>query len=43
MHNGIIHIGANRGQESDGYYLQGNHKVIFIEANPFVMPTLIKK
>ena len=41
--NGIIHIGANGGQESDMYYNNGNPKVVFIEASPFVMPTLINR
>jgi len=42
MSNGIIHIGANGGQESDMYYNGGN-KVIWIEASPFVMPTLLDR
>ena len=41
--NGILHIGANGGQESDMYYNNGNPKVVFIEASPFVMPTLINR
>jgi FkbM family methyltransferase len=41
--NGIIHIGANGGQESDMYYNNNNPKVIFIEASPFVMPTLLNR
>jgi FkbM family methyltransferase len=37
MKDGIIHIGANHGQESDSYYNRyGNPKVIFIEADPKV-------
>jgi len=43
MNNGIIHIGANGGQESDIYYNNCNPKVIFIEASPFVMPELINR
>jgi FkbM family methyltransferase len=43
MNDGIIHIGANGGQESDMYYRQGNRKVVFIEASPFVMPTLLNR
>jgi FkbM family methyltransferase len=43
MSNGIIHVGANGGQESDLYYNRGNPKVIFIEASPFVMPHLINR
>lgn len=41
--NGIIHIGANSGQESDRYYDNGNPKVVFIEASPFVMHSLIDR
>ena len=43
MSNGIIHIGANRGQKSDLYYKQGNPKVLFIEANPSMLPCLIER
>lgn len=43
MSNGIIHIGANRGQESYRYYNEGNRKVIFIEAHPGILPSLIDR
>lgn len=43
MRKGIIHIGANKGQESDRYYESGDPKVIFIEANPFVIPDLVSR
>jgi FkbM family methyltransferase len=43
MSNGIIHIGANGGQESDRYYNEGNRKVIFIEAHPGILPRLIDR
>jgi len=42
MNNGIIHIGANGGQEADTYCNRGNN-VIWIEASPFVMPTLLNR
>ena len=42
MNTGIIHIGANGGQEADTYYNRGNN-VIWIEASPFVMPTLLNR
>jgi FkbM family methyltransferase len=42
MNTGIIHIGANGGQEADAYYNSGNN-VIWIEASPFVMPTLLNR
>ncbi|NBQ48542.1 MAG: FkbM family methyltransferase, partial [Sphingobacteriia bacterium] len=42
MNNGIIHIGANGGQEAATYCNRGNN-VIWIEASPFVMPTLLNR
>jgi FkbM family methyltransferase len=41
MINGIIHIGANDGQESGLYHRQGYSKVLFIEAYPKKIPALL--
>ena len=37
---GVIHIGANFGQEAKDYYDNGAEEVIWIEANPKSMDTL---
>src|SRR5687767_9672604 len=37
---GILHVGANIGEEMDAYYQNGVKKVIWIEANPKLFPIL---
>lgn len=37
---GILHIGANIGEEADAYYNAGVKTVCWIEANPELLPTL---
>ena len=39
---GIIHVGANYGQEANEYYRNGVDNVIWIEANPKIMEGLVK-
>lgn len=38
--NGILHLGANVGEEMEAYYQAGVEKVIWIEANPHLFPIL---
>jgi len=40
---GVIHIGAHRGQEGPDYSANGVQKVIWVEANPDVVPELEKR
>jgi len=39
---GVLHLGANTGQEAEAYHKQGVKRVIWIEANPDLMPALKK-
>jgi len=39
---GVLHIGANTGQEVDDYYSNGIQRTIWIEANPKLIPELQK-
>ena len=39
---GVLHIGANTGQEAEEYYNNGVKKTVWIEANPEIMPSLNK-
>jgi FkbM family methyltransferase len=39
--NGILHVGANTGQEADLYWLLGVDHVLWIEANPEIYPELV--
>lgn len=38
--NGILHVGANVGEEAEAYDKAGVNKVIWIEANPDLIPIL---
>ena len=38
---GVLHIGANTGQEVGDYYNNGVQKTIWIEADPSLIPSLI--
>lgn len=39
--NGVLHVGANIGEEATQYEKQGIKKVIWIEANPDIYKTLV--
>jgi FkbM family methyltransferase len=40
--NGILHVGANTGQEAELYWLLGVKHVLWIEANPNIYPELVE-
>jgi FkbM family methyltransferase len=40
---GVIHVGAHRGQEGPDYAANGVEKVIWVEANPEIIPELEKR
>lgn len=37
---GVLHIGANTGQEAEMYYANGVERTVWVEADPAVMPML---